>query len=179
MPISPPLSTKLKPQRSMRIYVGYDSSSIIRYLKPLIGDLFIARFTDCHFYMTVFPPLKGDKNVNVPEERRKLSWTTPILSHLDPRTAQSKTEVQCILDLQSIAQSMPDAFTDSSCKYACKGGRTKCTTDFPPGGQDVNLGDPRALAASQSFASTQKCGRPLGLKDSHPRKRKSTAQSLP
>ena len=36
------------------------------------------------FYITsVFPSLGGDKNVNVPEERRELSWTTPTLSHLD------------------------------------------------------------------------------------------------
>ncbi|KAM2885697.1 hypothetical protein COP2_012840 [Malus domestica] len=100
------------PQQMMRIYVGYDSPSIIRYLEPLTGDLFTTRFTDCHFYETVFPSLGGDKSVNVPEERRELSWTTPTLSHLDPRTAQSETEVHCILDLQSIAQSMPNAFID-------------------------------------------------------------------
>ncbi|KAM1442603.1 hypothetical protein ACFX1T_010164 [Malus domestica] len=75
------------PQRRMGIYVGYDSPSIIRYLEPLTGDLFTARFADCRFYETVFPSLRGDKNVNVPNERHELSWTTPTLSHLDPRTA--------------------------------------------------------------------------------------------
>ena len=44
------------------IYVRYDSPSIIRYLEPLMGNLFIARFVDCHFYETVFPLLGGDKN---------------------------------------------------------------------------------------------------------------------
>ena len=73
--------------------------------------LFTARFTDCHIYKTVFPLLRGDKNVNVPEERHELSWMTHTLSHLDPHTAQSENEVQRILDLQSIAQSMPDTFT--------------------------------------------------------------------
>ena len=34
------------------------------------------------------------------------------MSHLDPYTLHSETEVRCILDLQSIAQSIPDAFTD-------------------------------------------------------------------
>ncbi|KAM2687121.1 hypothetical protein EV2_009927 [Malus domestica] len=96
----------------MGIYVRYDSPSIFRYLEPLTGDMFTAHLADCHFYKTVFLSLGGDKNVNVPEERRELSWTTPTLSHLDPRTAQSEAEVQRILDLQSIAQSMPDAFTD-------------------------------------------------------------------
>ncbi|KAM1151272.1 hypothetical protein ACFX19_034611 [Malus domestica] len=102
----------MRPQRRMRIYVGYDSPSIIRYLEPLTGNLFAIRFTDCHFYETIFLSLGGDKKVNVPEEQRKLSWMTPTLSHLDPRTAQSETEVQHILDLQIIAQSMPYAFTD-------------------------------------------------------------------
>ncbi|KAM3003418.1 hypothetical protein FF2_033774 [Malus domestica] len=41
---------------------------------------------------------------------------------------------------------------------------------------DANLGDPRTLAASQSSAPTQKRGRPLGSKDSHPQKRKLTTQ---
>ena len=83
----------------MGIYVRYDSPSIIHYLKPLTCNLFTARFTDCHFYETVFPLLGRDKNDNVLEERRKLSWTTPTLSHLDPCTAQSETKVQRILDL--------------------------------------------------------------------------------
>ena len=34
------------------------------------------------------------------------------MSHLDPRIALSETEVRQILDLQSIVQSMPDAFND-------------------------------------------------------------------
>ena len=34
------------------------------------------------------------------------------MSHLDPHTAQSETEVRRIIDLQSITQSMPDAFND-------------------------------------------------------------------
>ena len=96
----------------MGIYVSYDSPSIICYLEPLTGDLFTARFADCHFDETVFPSLGGDKHANVPVERRELSWYTPTMSHLDPRTAQSETEVRQIIDIQSIAQSMPDAFND-------------------------------------------------------------------
>ncbi|KAM1614644.1 hypothetical protein ACFX2K_023977 [Malus domestica] len=185
VPISPPLRTKMGPQRRMRIYVGYDSPSIIRYLEPLTGDLFTARFTDCHFYETVFPSLGGDKNVNVPNEQRELSWTTPTLSHLDPRTAQSEAEVQRILDLQSIAQSMPDAFTDLArvTRSHIPAANTPAKMDVPNvrrttllKARGANSGDPRTLAASQSSAPTQKRGRPLGSKDSHPRKRKTTAQ---
>ena len=45
------------PQRRLRIYVGYGSPSIIRYLEPLIGNIFTAWFTDCHFNETIFPAL--------------------------------------------------------------------------------------------------------------------------
>ena len=103
----PPLRTKMGPQRKMGIYVGYDSPSIVRYLEPLTGDLFTVRFADCHFDETVFPSLWGDKHANVPIERRKMLWYAPTMSHLDPCTAQSETEVRQIIDLQSIAQSMP------------------------------------------------------------------------
>ncbi|KAM1489087.1 hypothetical protein ACFXTO_032382 [Malus domestica] len=108
VPISPPLRTKKGPQRMMRIYVGYDSPSIIHYLELLIGNMFTAHLSDCHFYEIVFSSLGGDKNVNFLDERRELLWTTPTLSHLDPSTAQSETKVQRILDFQS----MPNAFTD-------------------------------------------------------------------
>ena len=45
-----------------------------------------------------------------PVERHELSWCASTMSHLDLRTAQSETEVRQIIDLQIIAQSMPDAF---------------------------------------------------------------------
>ena len=50
------------PLRRLGIYVGFDSSSIIRYLEPLTGDLFKARFNDYHFNESVFPPLGGEKS---------------------------------------------------------------------------------------------------------------------
>ena len=110
--IVPLLHTKMGPQRKMGIYVGYDLPLIVRYLEPLTRDLFTLRFADCHFDETIFMSLGGDKHVNVPVERRELSWYAPTMSHLDPRTTQSETEVRQIINLQSIAQSMPDAFND-------------------------------------------------------------------
>ncbi|KAB2595459.1 retrotransposon protein [Pyrus ussuriensis x Pyrus communis] len=93
VPIVSPLRTKMSPQRKMRIYVDYDSPSIVRYLEPLIGDLFITRLADYHFDKTVFSSLRGDKHANVPVKRRELSWYAPTMSHLDPHTAQSETEM--------------------------------------------------------------------------------------
>ena len=84
VPIAPPQRTKMGPQRRVGIYVGFDSSSIIRYLEPLIGYVFRARFVDCHFNETVFPPLGGEKSI--PEERREITWNASTLSHFDPHT---------------------------------------------------------------------------------------------
>ena len=67
VPIPPPKRTKMGSQRRLRIYISYDFPSIIRYLKPITGDVFTARFSDCQFDETIFPPLEGDKIV--PEER--------------------------------------------------------------------------------------------------------------
>ena len=50
VPIAPPQRTKMGLQRRLEIYVGYESPSIIKYLKPMTGDLFKTRFVNCHFY---------------------------------------------------------------------------------------------------------------------------------
>ena len=71
VPIAPTHHTKMGPQRRLEIYVGYDSPSIIRYLEPLTGDVFITRFVDCHFNENLFPPLGGEKSV--PKERREIT----------------------------------------------------------------------------------------------------------
>ena len=70
-PIAPPQRTKMGPQRRLGIYVGFDSPSIIRYLKPLTSDMFTVHFANYHFNETIFPSLGGEKTV--PEERRELT----------------------------------------------------------------------------------------------------------
>ena len=93
---------------SLGIYVGFHSTSIIQYLEPLTGNLFTARFANCHFNEYVFPPLGGDKPIN--NKWREITWNTPSLLHLDPRTKQSELEVQRILHLQDLADQLSDAF---------------------------------------------------------------------
>jgi len=55
--------TNIGPQRRLRIYIGYESPSIIRYLKPQTGDIFTARFADWHFNEAIFPSLAGEKQL--------------------------------------------------------------------------------------------------------------------
>ena len=91
-----------------------------------------------------------------------------------------------ILDLQSIAQSMLDAFTDLArvTRSHIPATNVPAKMDVPNVGhtslleaRDATLADPRTLVASQSSALTHKHGRLLGLKDSHPQKRKPMAHA--
>jgi hypothetical protein len=61
VPISPPQRTKMGPQRRLGIYIGFHSPSIIKYLEPLTGDVFTARFADCQFDEIIFSILGGEK----------------------------------------------------------------------------------------------------------------------
>ena len=63
VPITPPQCSKLGPQHRLGIYVGFNSSSIIRYLEPFTSDVFTVCFADCHFDENVFPPLEGGKSI--------------------------------------------------------------------------------------------------------------------
>ena len=91
VPIAPPQCTKMGPQCRFGIYMGFDFPSMIRYLKPLTGDVFKARFEDCHFNETIFPPLGGE--MSLPETWREITWNVSTLSHLDPHTNQCELEV--------------------------------------------------------------------------------------
>ena len=71
VPIAPPQHTKMGPQRRLGIYINFDSLSIIRYLEPMTGVIFKARFADCHFDEIIFPPLGGEKSKT--EEQHKIS----------------------------------------------------------------------------------------------------------
>ena len=81
----------------LRIFIGFSSLSIIRYLKPLIDDVFRVWFADCHFNESVFPSIGEEKSI--PEKRREISWKTYTMTHFDPRTNQCELEVQRIIHL--------------------------------------------------------------------------------
>ena len=82
VPIAPPQRTKMGPQRRLRIYVGFETPSIIRYLEPLSGDVFTVRFADYQFNEVVFLTLEENEK----EEKRDISWNEPSLLYLDPYT---------------------------------------------------------------------------------------------
>ena len=147
----------------------------------MTGDVFTAHFPNCQFDETIFPPLGGDKIVpeerivpveqSVTKERRELTWNTSTLSHLDPRTSQCENEVRRIVHLQKIANRLPDAFND-----AAKVTKSHVPTMNAPARINVPVGQTQTIAAKES-AIRQKHGRPIGSKDSAPRKRRNEQSS--
>jgi hypothetical protein len=53
------------PHRRMEIYVGYQSPSILKYLEPLTGDLFMGHIADCIFNEDHFLTLDEIINLSV------------------------------------------------------------------------------------------------------------------
>ena len=171
VPIAPTHRPKLGPQRRLGIYVGFQFASIINYIEPLTGEVFIARFADCHFDENCFPPLGGDKPI--PEEWRDITWNESSLSHLDPHTKQSELEVQKIIHLQGLANQLLDAFIDS----------TKVTkSHIPAANIPTRIEIPTGKLQSSMTNEPKprlKHGRPIGSKDTIPRKRKSAISMTP
>jgi len=73
------------PHRKMGIYVGYESPSIIRYLEPKTGDLFMARYTNSIFDEDWFPALARGLYLKT-KECREIEWNASGIHSLDPRT---------------------------------------------------------------------------------------------
>jgi hypothetical protein len=157
VPIAPPQRTKLGPQRRLGIYVGFESPSIIKYLEPMTGDLFTARFADCHFDESIFPTLGGVNN----QLGKDISWNELSLSHYDPRTKECELNVQKIIHLQRLANQLPDAFTDS--KKVTK-------SHVPAANAPIKVDVP--VGQTNEIITRMKRGRPIGSKDKNPRKRK-------
>jgi hypothetical protein len=89
VPISPPQRIKMRPQRRLRIYIGFHSPSIIKYLEPLTGDIFTARFADYQFDETIFSILGGEKE----KLENQVTWNASSISYLDPRSGQCELKV--------------------------------------------------------------------------------------
>jgi hypothetical protein len=96
------------PHKKLGIYVGYKSLSIIKYLEPLTGDLFTTRHGDCVFNEDHFPALGGD--IKYQKECPEIDWNAQRISSSDPH--KTKLQVWKIINLQYIANNLPDSFTD-------------------------------------------------------------------
>ena len=84
------------PHKKLGIHVGYSSSSIIKYLEPLTGDLFTAWFADCIFNEDHFPALGREL---YQKECQEIDWNAEGIPFSNPRTIETKLQVQRIIDL--------------------------------------------------------------------------------
>jgi hypothetical protein len=98
------------PHRKLGIDMRYHSLSIIKYLEPLIGSLFTTWYTDCIFNENYFLALGGDYKCH--SKCQKINWDEKFIISSDPRTKETKLQVQKIINLQKIIKNLPDAFTD-------------------------------------------------------------------
>ena len=168
--IAPPQCTKIGPPRRLRIYVGFDFPSIIRYLKPLTDDIFKERFEDCYFDKNIFPSLGKEKLL--PEARQEITCNSLPLSHFDPHTNQCELEVQKIIHLHSIANQLPNVFIDN--KKIVKSYIPTVNTPVKiegPVGQSINT------TANESNACL-KCGRLIDANDKISWKRKAQGNEI-
>ena len=97
------------PSQKVGIYVAYETASIIRYLEPTTENLHTACFADCIFDENNFLSLGGG-NIPLDEKCRKIIWQTEGIAAYDPRTSEANGEVQKIIDLQKLANNLPDHF---------------------------------------------------------------------
>ncbi|KAJ9558153.1 hypothetical protein OSB04_012767 [Centaurea solstitialis] len=130
--------------------------------EPLTGDLFTARFADCHFDESEFPALGG--GTKQLDNQSKISWSELSLSHLDPRTKECELEVQRIIHLQGLANQLPDTFTDP---------KRVTMSHVPAANAPIKIDVPKGQNnMSNESRARLKRGRPLGSKDKNPRKKK-------
>jgi hypothetical protein len=102
----------------------------------------------------------------------KNNWNNSMLSHFDPRTNQCELEVQRIIHLKSIANQLPDPFTDNKkiIKFHIPAANTPAKIEVPVE-QSINT------AVNESKACL-KHGRSIGAKDKIPRKRKAQGNDI-
>jgi hypothetical protein len=75
----------------MGIYVGYHSPYIIKYLKPLTGDLFTAWYADCIFNEDYFPALGEDYKYH--SECQEINCNDKSILSSDPHTKETELQV--------------------------------------------------------------------------------------
>ena len=122
------------------------------------------------FWWNVFSPLRGGKSI--PKEWWDITWYVSSLSHFDPYTRQCELEVQRIVQLQGLANQLPDAFIDIK-----KVTKSHMLTVNAPTHIDVPKWQLQNVIASE-FKTHLKRGRSIDSKDSVPRKKKQYMKSL-
>ena len=128
----------------------------------MAGDVFTARFVDCHFDETIFPTLGGE-NGKMKMLKKEITWNASSLNHFDPRTKQCELEVQRIIHLQQVANQLPNAFSNPK----------RITKSYiPVENTPIRINVPEGPSITNESKVRMKHGRPVGSKDKNPRKKR-------
>jgi hypothetical protein len=84
-------------QRKLGIYVGYQSPLIIKYVEPLMSDLFTTWFAYYIFNGDHFPALGGDNKFI--DDGREIVWDDKTILSFNPGTKETDLQVQKIINL--------------------------------------------------------------------------------
>ena len=95
------------------------------------------------------------------------SWNEKTLSQFDPRTPECENEVQRIIHLQAIANRLSDAFNDAT---------KVMKSHIPAINALARIAVPEGQAKMDENPPQLKRGRPIGSKDTVPRKRRGKNQ---
>jgi hypothetical protein len=71
--------------------MGYQSSSILKYLEPITGNLFTAQFADYIFNEDHFPALGGDNKFIT--HGRENNWDDKSILSSNPHTKETELQV--------------------------------------------------------------------------------------
>jgi hypothetical protein len=93
-PISPSKHASMGPYRKMGIYVGYHSPSIIKYLEPLTGDLFITQYANCIFNKDHFLALGGYYKYH--SEYQEINWDDKSIISSNPHINNNMNNVSYV-----------------------------------------------------------------------------------
>lgn len=107
---------------------------------------------------TIFPALGGERH---PEECQDIIWNATAIQSLDPRTSEAELEVQRIINLQNLANKLPDAFTDYK-------GVTRSHIPVVNAPERVEV--TQKVTDSALTPHPRKRGRPPGARDKVPRR---------
>jgi hypothetical protein len=141
--------------QKLGIYVSYETSSIIKYLEPMTGDLHMTQHSDCIFDKKYFLALGGERH---PEECREIVWNTTRMHSLYPHTSESKLSIQRIIYLQNLA----DASTDH---------KRVTMSHIPAVNASKRVQVPQKVTNCVVSSKLRKRGRPLGAPNKVQRRR--------
>ena len=133
-------------------------------------NIFKACFEDCHFDENLFPLLRKEKSLL--KAQQEIAWNNSTLSHFGPRTNECELEIQRIIYLHSIANQLPNAFTNNK-----KIVKSYIPTANTPTKKEVHVGQSINTTTNESKARL-KHERPIGAKDKILQKRKAQENEI-